>query len=540
MKTLNRLTYIIALLWFVNQSIAEAQSDFISRIPILKINTFGEVISDEPKKPAELLVIDNGVGKLNKFYDTPTLKTAIGIELRGKSSIGMEKKSYGIEIRDNAGNDTDYPLLGMPAGSDWGLVANYSDKTMVRNALTYLIGTKTPYYSPRTKYCEVFLNASYQGVYLVTELIKREKNRIDIAKLNPDETSGEDVTGGYILKIDKFDAGDQAWYSNYDANGRGIQFIFSYPKSENIIDEQRAYIKAYVDSFERALAGASFKNPSTGYRKFIDVNSFIDYYLITELTHNIDGYRISTYFYKDKLGKLTMGPLWDYDLAWGNANYYNGSNTAGWIEKDYESNGGLTDNWQIPFWWERFLEDSAFTYQMYERWTRLRRGALATDSVVGYITKLYRDMDYEAVQRNFVQWRIIGKYVWPNDFIGENYDQELSHLKMWAIDRLRWMDTNMPGRHDVAISENLFALQVRSYPNPFTDKLTFDFFSENKNIVTVSIYDCLWHCVYRENKIIYPGTNSILFENSTLASGMYFYQFSHEQQIITSGKIIKK
>ena len=167
---------------------------------------------------------------------------------------------------------------------------------------------------------------------MLMEKIKRGSNRVNISKLGTSDNSGDAVTGGYLI-IDK---DPSAFTSNYlppNAPGKQIRFSNVYPKPDKITPEQNGYIKSYIDSFETALKSTAYQDPQTGVRKFADLSSFIDYFLINELSHNVDGYRLSTFFYKDKKslgGKLTIGPVWDYDLAFRNADYCNGSNSDTW------------------------------------------------------------------------------------------------------------------------------------------------------------------------------------------------------------------
>ena len=200
------------------------------------------------------------------------------------------------------------------------------------------------------------------------------------------------------------------------------------------------YIENYVDSFEYALNGPNFADTSIGYSKYIDVNSFIDLYIINELSKNIDGYRLSTYMYKDKNsngGKLTMGPFWDYNLAFGNADYCDGGITSGW-----EVDGGCGDN--NPFWFERLLDDTTYQNKLKCRWEYLRDRSFQQDSLVNFIDSVAFYLD-DAQQRNFQQWDILGSYVWPNYYVGSTYQDELNFFKTWIGDRLTWLDNNLGG-----------------------------------------------------------------------------------------------
>ena len=277
-----------------------------SNLPIVVINTNGQTIKDDPKIEATMGIIYNGVGLRNNVTDAANnYNGKIGIEIRGSSSQMFPKKQYGIELHDALGASIDASLLGLPKQSDWILFAPYNDKSLVRDPLAYKLGRDLGRYAPRTKYCEVVLNGEYQGIYVLIEKIKRDKNRVDINKLDPIEITNDDLTGGYIIKIDKdTGTGGEGWASTFTPPGRsGTQTIFfqyDYPKAANIVVQQKEYIKQYVAAFENALAGDNFKDPNQGYAKYIDVDSFIDYFIANEVSKNVDAYRLSTFMYKRK------------------------------------------------------------------------------------------------------------------------------------------------------------------------------------------------------------------------------------------------
>jgi hypothetical protein len=208
------------------------------------------------------------------------------------------------------------------------------------------------------------------------------------------------------------------------------------------LPQQLDYIEHYVDSFEYALAGPNFADTSIGYARYIDVNSFIDLYIINELSRNIDGYRLSTYMYKDRDdngGKLTMGPFWDYNLAFGNAYYCDGWDTDGW-----EQDGGCGDVGSNPFWFNRLLDDTTYQNQLKCRWEYLRDRSFHQDSLFNFIDSMALYLD-DAQQRNFQQWPTLGTYVWPNYYVGNTYQDELNFFKTWIGDRLVWIDNNLGG-----------------------------------------------------------------------------------------------
>jgi subtilisin-like proprotein convertase family protein len=468
-----------------------------SPLPIVLIDTEGGVIVDEPKIPARMAIVDNGPGEMNlatgpyNDYDG-----RIGIEIRGWSSSGAPKRSYGIELWDEDGADISAPLLGMPSEEDWVLSANFYDKSLLNNSLTYTLARGMGRYAARYRHVEVILDGEYVGVYVFMEQIKRDGERVNIARLDSNDIAGDDVTGGYIFKIDKYGQEDGGWTSSYTpivSNfGQTIRFLHVYPRTDRIRPEQAAYLSAYVDSFETAIAGSQFTDPVTGYAHYLDVGSVVDVFLLNELSRNVDGYRLSTYLHKQRDsqgGKLRMGPVWDYDIAWGNANYCNGSSITGWAH----SFGSVCpqDPWQIPFWWVRLLQDPSFRLAVKCRWNELREDLLSIPSLHQYCDSMALLLD-EAQQRNFTVWQILGVPVWPNPTpVPTTYAGEITELKDWISARWNWLDgaiQNMGPACTSGFDEALEApLQV--YPNPFEDHVILH--PWNAQQVTVQLVDPL-------------------------------------------------
>ncbi|MGB6153783.1 MAG: CotH kinase family protein [Pricia sp.] len=418
-----------------------------SRLPLFTINTGSNTIVDEPKVDAMMTITEG---------DTESYKGAIGIEFRGATSQSFPKKSFGLETRDENNEDLDVSLLGFPEEEDWILYGPYSDKSLIRNVLIYDLARKMEHYASRTRFVELTINDSYQGIYVFMEKLKRDDGRIDISNLKEDETAGEDLTGGYILKIDKT-AGTNLGEGYNDQNsfgsaykplnaasGQEINFLYEEPDAEDIVAEQKSYISNYVGQFEDALASDDFADPELGYAAYIDTQSFIDFFLLNELSNNVDGYRLSTFMYKDKNEKLKMGPIWDFNLAFGNVDYCSGGETDVWAYRFNER--CPEDFWLVPFWWDRLLQDPSFAQQLKERWTTLRGNVFSESAVLsqidGYIATLE---NAGAVQPNFDQWSVLGTYIWPNNFIGKTYMEETDYLKGWVSDRIAWLDGAIEG-----------------------------------------------------------------------------------------------
>jgi len=480
---------------FATKEKAQSTAEFTSsNLPIVVISTNnGQTIPDDPKIPAGLKIYNKGTGQRNYLTDVPEFDGRVGIEIRGSSTQQFPKKSYGFESWDASGNSIDVSFLGMPAESDWILNANYTDKSFMRNVMAYQLWQNMGHYATRYHFVELILNGQYVGIYIFSEKIKRDKNRLDISKLSVTQNSGDEVTGGYIFKIDKkTGSGGSGWNSSYlpsaSAKGQTIFFQYEYPKEEDITTQQKTYLQGNVYDFETALKGAGFADPAIGFRKYAVESTFIDYFLVNELSKNVDGYRLSTFINKERDsngGKIRMGPVWDYDIAFHNANYCEGNVTSGWAYKFPCPD----DYWQVPFWWSRLREDPRYENNLACRWQNLRQTTLSNAWFDNYIDSISGQL-MEAQQRNFTQWPILGVYVWPNPWpYPSTYMGEVNALKTWMHNRLSWLDTNMPGECDKsygiaeAETKKIFGI----YPNPAVDKLNIEFRTTRKSSVGIII-----------------------------------------------------
>jgi hypothetical protein len=507
-----------------------------SNLPIVIINTGGQTIIDEPKIAVQLSIIDNGPGIRNNVTDVPNnYNNYAGIELRGSSSQSFPQKSYGFETWGPDSLQLDVPLLGMPAEHDWILYAPYNDKTLIRNILTYDLSRQMGHYSSRTKLCELIVDGQYEGVYVLMEKIKRDKNRVDISRLDTVDISGDALTGGYIFKVDKTTGnGGGGWYSSFAPAvapfGQQIYFQYSYPKDDIIRPEQKTYIQDYVNDFETALAGTNYTDPVSGYRNYIDVNSFIDFFIINEASKNVDGYRLSTYLYKEKItksGKIFIGPVWDYNLAWWNADYCSGQNYYGWAY-----NFGQVCPWdggQVPFWWRRLLQDPAFSNQLKCRWSSLRNNSMSLASLNTKIDSLTNYLS-EAQVRHFQRWPILGQYTWPNPSpIATTYSGEISNLKTWLSQRFGWMDTNMFGSCTVtALNSAAVSTEIKTYPNPFRDELNFELMLTEGGVLKIELLNALGQTVKLVHYKGQAGENIIAVSDlNDIPAGSYFLKVNH-------------
>ncbi|MBK9730901.1 MAG: CotH kinase family protein [Chitinophagaceae bacterium] len=397
-----------------------------SNLPLILINTNGQEIFSEPKVAAEMKIIDHGPGILNHPTDTDYAYVGkIMTELQGFTGPYYPKKNYDFDLVDIDSLEIDTVLLGLPSENDFILKAEYLDFSLMKNTITYEMSRRMGRYAPRTMFCEVMLNGEYIGVYTLTEKIKRDENRVDIADLKPEDIAGDELTGGYIIEINE-NGYPNDWNSlylpiNYSTCQLPVAYKMVEPQIEDIQPEQFDYIHAYVDSFENALHGNLFLDSVNGYRKFISVKSFIDFMIVNEFSANYDSYGRSTFLYKEKItngGQLNIGPPWDYDRAFAPGT------EQGWVWE-------ITHPyWPFPFWWSKFREDPEWVNEVYCRYTSLREAIIKDEAFFEIIDSLQTLLEQPA-ERNFKKWAELG-VTNPPYFVDE--------LKNFITNRFAWLD----------------------------------------------------------------------------------------------------
>jgi subtilisin-like proprotein convertase family protein len=490
-----------------------------SNLPIVFINTGGQIIT-EVEKPVDISITDNGASRNNVTDPANNFFGKTNIKIRGSSSKIFEKKSYKLDLIGASGEVINAGLLGMPPESDWVLTASYTDKTFIRNTLTTELFRQMGHYASRSRYVELILNNEYQGIYILCEKPKRSENRIDISKMEPMDNVFPYITGGYIVQIDRTD--EPGWFSLYPgvtSNNAKFYYQYNYPKPDIISQAQKNYIKSVLDSFETVMNGPSFADPVTGYKKFIDEQSFLDILIINELSKNPDGYKFSTYLFKDNWyegGKIHAGPVWDYDLGWHNCNYGIAAMQQWW---QYDQPDVTSP---MPTWWLKFMQDNEFKNKLFCRWHTLRMGAFSNSAINAYIDKCANELN-EAQDRNFKQFPILNAYIYPNtpEQVGTNYWGMVDDMKKWIAGRLTWLDQNVPGYcNNVSLAEISDESVILAYPNPFAESVFIEH-SGNQGEVNISLSDICGRCIKTISKNL--SENSITEIDAVgLAAGTYF------------------
>lgn len=379
----------------------------------------------------------------------------IALRYRGNSSFSLSAKKplslKTIETSDVDGPKRKTTLLGMPRDHDWALLAPFNDRSMIRDALMFHLARPFFEYTPRVRHCEVIIDGTYYGVYVMAETPRKGKNRLD---LDDPGSEGDALTGGYHLQVDRND--EPTFASRYpavDADGNAyrryyrIYFQYKDPDYDEITAQQRQYIQQQVYRMESSLKSDDFADPDTGYRQYLDVTSFIDQQLTQEFSANIDAYRQSLHIYKrrDSQDPRFKTTIWDFNIALGNANYCDAWRTDGWhYQNTWESD--LTAYYKIPFWWARLMEDSTYVSELRQRWALYRRTTYSERHITHTIDSLVSLLDADgARERNYQTWPIWGRAIWPVPYhkMVNTWEKEIEYLRTWITERLHWMDTEL-------------------------------------------------------------------------------------------------
>ena len=417
--------------------LVQAQILTDSNLPIVVINTDGGVtIPDEPKVLATMKIIWHQDGSRNYLTDVNNPEFLnydgrIGIEIRGSSSQNLPKKPYGLEtLQADDVTNNNVSILGMPKENDWVLNSLAFDQTGMRDVLSYELSEKMGQYAPRRVYCEVVINNDYKGLYVFMEKIKADDNRVNIEKMDETCNSYPEVTGGYITKADRADNGDpaawtmQCYGGGWWGGGSSTTFVHHYPKPENITTAQHNYIKSvFFDLADKA--GSHNVSIENGLPSIIDVSTFVDFMIIGEFSSNVDVYELSTFFHKDRKGKLRAGPVWDYNLTFGHDEFGNRSRYDVW-QFDNSDNTG-------PKFWKDLFDTDMFRCLFAKRWFEITSegNPLNYNEISSRMNEI-DELITEAVGRDNQRWSKMTQHA-----------SEIQAMKTWIQQRINWLNQNI-------------------------------------------------------------------------------------------------
>ena len=402
---------------------------FTSNLPVLIIHSLGKGAPSASRPTFAHLSVYEPVWGVTSLTNRPTLATRTGIKLRGSSTQGLPKSSYAVELWDEFDTDKDEEVLGLPAESDWVLYApNQYEPVLIHNPFIHQLSRDMGRYSSRTRFVEVYLNkgsgpisaAQYNGIYVLEEKIKIGPDRVPIDRLKQEHAKAPEVTGGYLLKIDRLDPGD----AGLRVGGQVIAYVD--PKEREIRlpqrDPQEQFIKTYLTNFGQALNGANWRDPVRGYAAYIDVPAWIDFHVLELLSGNVDAIVLSTYFHKPRDGKIVFGPHWDFDRALGSTDGRD-SNPRNWVTGQF-----------FTGWWNRLFRDPDFWQAWIDRYQELRRSHFSRDNMNALIDRLAGEVR-QVQPRERQKWRVTLR--------GGSYQSEVDRMKNWLSNRVEFIDRQL-------------------------------------------------------------------------------------------------
>jgi hypothetical protein len=454
--------------WFVEPSPQPVDINFTSsNLPIVILNTGGFDIPDEPKIEATMKIIERPDNELNYVLDESNpdyldFDGPIQIEVRGSSSQLFSKKQYSLTTYDSKGEKDNVKLLGLPKENDWILNALAYDTTFVRDYISYKLSNSLNQYASRAEYCELILNGEYKGIYMLLEKLKADDNRINIKKIKDDDNELPDLTGGYIVKSDKIEGTEELGWSMPSYGWGNVNFAYEVPKPEDKTSQQDDYIQNVFNQLAETSYNPSNTSLFDGYPSLIDIPSFIDFMLLNELASNVDAYQFSTFFHKDRGSKLRAGPVWDFNLTFGNDLFewgYDRSKYNIWQFQD--------GNRGARFWTDLFY-DPDFSCYLTKRWRELTAsGQVLNENKIHELIDETVTNILDAVNRQ--------EQVWNMDI---NFGLRIANIKNFVSQRINWISDQLNSStadcENVA-TPNLVISKIHYNPKDLDDDDSDDF-----------------------------------------------------------------
>lgn len=383
-------------------------------LPVLYISTNNVAIQSKEIYVKGTLEIKEGLTNKTLFSG------ATEIRGRGNSTWGFPKKPYKIKL------DKKSKLLGINEAKQWVLLANYADKSLLRNELGFELSRRLGLaYTPSSRFVDVVLNNQYIGNYQLVEQIEVSPTKVNVAE---QKMGNSNISGGYLVEVDGFASTEKVYFMT----PYRMPISVHYPDDEDITSEQKSYIRGHIEKFEKALFSTNFDDPIDGYKKYFDIDSYINFYLVNEIIGNPDLFW-STYFYKNQNDdKIYAGPVWDFDLS------ANNDNRLG----DFQNKLMLTAAHEPKMWINRLMQDKVFRNKIRQRWNEIKTNKL--QNLPLYIDQLSIKIN-ASQKKNFTKWNILNEKVYRNFQAAGSFDAEVIYLKNFYINRISWLDTQFNG-----------------------------------------------------------------------------------------------
>ncbi|MDR2474998.1 MAG: CotH kinase family protein [Bacteroidales bacterium] len=437
----------------------------MTNLPTIYINTDGgaAITSKTTYVSAKLLIVSSDPSEQLLGTDSDGVKTEI--RGRGNSTWNMAKKPYRIKL------DKKTRLLNMPASAkSWTLLANYADKSLIRNTVAFkisqLVGLE---YTPQHRFVDVVLNGQYIGNYILTDQVEVREHRVPVEEQDVLQgmSSLPDISGGYLIEIDGFASGEPVWFTT----GKNLKVTVKYPDSDEIVQQQIDYIQAFTQRFEDALFSQNFTDPDAGYRAFADSASLVNWYICCELTGNSDSFW-STFIYKRRgIDKFFFGPLWDYDIAFNNDSRLGDATRKLMRESAHNP----------KTWIKRLWEDEWFRQAVYRRWHKL----VKDEQIQEKLSTCIDDASYlidASQQKNYTKWGKLNQKVYLEQFLFPTYRQYVSHLETYIKQRINFLNESF-------FIDNIDNPQEPPQPEPSRPFAADDYYYIIQNVKTNSLID---------------------------------------------------
>ena len=407
--------------------------EFSTTLPVVYMNTKGQQVLKENAIWGNIALLD-GNGEERSVFSTPNSIYRATIKYRGASSYSkFDKKQYRIKFYKNEKDSAkEVSLAGMGANSEWVLNGPYLDKTLIRNKLVYDLARELNGWAPDTRFVELFVDGEYQGVYLAVEPVTNGESRLRLAEFGL--LSGETA---YIVNRDRIDTGSEEIDTWGKTNGYTYNALYiRYPSKNKITEKQKEYIQKDISEFEQALYGKNFSDKRIGYQAYIDMDNWVDYFIINEFAMNYDAGNLSTYLYKELDGKLQLA-VWDFN---------NGFDNYQWFRTETDVLHTVENSW-----FQRLWQDEAFRERVCERYVQLRKTTLSDEHIAEKIASYQEELG-EAVDRNFKVWGYSFK---ENLLAGtskegtsrniRSYEEAMKQLTDTIRERLAYLDKELGG-----------------------------------------------------------------------------------------------
>lgn len=419
---------------------ADRLDTFATQLPIVVVDTHGTgaLVKDSVESAAWIYAWPKPAAGNTTFAAAPVNLTSGTAKVRGSSSANFLKKSYTIKANDTIGNNRRVPLLSFPAFDDWNLVGPWQyDRTFIYNAFIYSLSNRIGRWAARTEFVEVFFNADggdldasdYAGVYVLTDALRVDPDRVDIHKIDPGDLSAKKITGGYLLKIDLPDPDEFSFQLKRDFPGLPLALTTAYPKAADMPKAQRDYVRDFLQGFDDTL----FANYDRGwadrtYLDYIDRPSWVDHHILNVLAMNSDALSRSAFMTKDRRGRLAAGPVWDFDRSMG------GDDIRAQDPQKWSTPESGTDYWGYG-WWNVLAREPEFVQAWIDRWQKLRRAELSTPNLLALVDSLAAQIGPAAAARDAAKWTDNASR-FPGGWQGE-----IDNMKSWLTRRAAWIDS---------------------------------------------------------------------------------------------------